>query len=108
AKSRFWNVPGSPVSERYIPLPGDCGAPSALGLVPARQPTAARTAPGLASPPVVSALAGPCTTPAVTTLARKQSLTVTGWPWQSPVGRSTLVKLAPASVERKRPPPVAA
>ena len=91
-----------------MPLLGDCWAPSALVAWPARQPTAASTAPGWAFSPEVFALAGPCTTTSVTTLARKQSLAVTGCPWQSPVGRSTFVKLAPASVDRNRPPPVAA
>jgi len=108
AKSRFLKLPGSPLSDSYMPLPGDCSDPSALGLVPARQPTAASTAPGAALAPVVLAFAGPWTTTSVTMFARKQSLSVTGLPAQSPVGRLTLVKLWPASVERNRPAPVAA
>src|SRR5690348_8873956 len=89
-----------------MPLLGDCGEPSAFCLVPARQPTAAMTAPGV--PPEDWPLAGPCTTTSVTTLARKQSLAVAGLPAHEPVGRLTLVKVAPASVERYSPPPVAA
>ena len=108
AKSRFVKLPGSPVSEPYMPLFGDCGDPSAFAFWPARQPTAARTAPGLAFAPLVFAFAGPWTTTSVTTFARKQSLALTGLPAQSPVGRLTFAKLAPASVERNRPPPVAA
>src|SRR5882724_3854571 len=92
AKSRLVNEPGSPVSEPYMPLLGDWGAPSAFAFWPARQPTAARTAPGFAFAPVVFALAGPCTTTSVTALARKQSLVVTGRPAQSPVGRLTFAK----------------
>src|SRR5690349_4686497 len=75
AKSTFVNVPGAPVFDTYMPLPGDCADPSALGLVPARQPTAAITAPGLAEAPDLP-LSGPWTTTSVTMLARKQSLTV--------------------------------
>src|SRR3954451_9179745 len=97
-----------------MPLPGDCTAPSALVLVPARQPTAAMTAPGW--PLAVWVLRGPWTTTSVTMLARKQSLTVGALPVQlgvgfvapAPVGRLTFVKLAPPSVERYRPAPVAA
>src|SRR5690349_19664226 len=99
-----------------MPLPGDCCAPSVFCLVPARQPTAARTAPGFASAPVVTLLAAPWTTTSVTMFARKQSLTVGALPVQSgvpagalaPVGRLTFTKLAPASLERNSPPPVAA
>src|SRR3954452_25186634 len=97
-----------------MPLPGDCTAPSALVLVPARQPTAAMTAPGWL--PAVWVLRAPWTTTSVTMLARKQSLAVGALPEQlgvgavatAPVGRLTLSKLAPPSVERYRPPPVAA
>src|SRR3954453_16712074 len=100
-----------------MPLPGDCIAPSSFFFWPARQPTAATTAPGFASSsPAVSALAGPCTTTSVTMLARKQSCTVGDLPVQSgvpsgaslPVGRFTFAKLVPPSVEGNRPPPVAA
>src|SRR3954462_4558907 len=100
-----------------MPLPGDCWAPSAFVFVPARQPPAAATAPGFASsPPFVLSFVGPCTTTSVTMFARKQSFTVGALPLQSgvpagwflPVGRVTLSKLAPPSVDRKRPPPVAA
>src|SRR3569833_2775439 len=99
-----------------MPLPGACCAPSVFALFPARQPTAARTAPGLALAPVVGALAAPWTTTSVTMFARKQSLTGGALPVQSgvpagafaPGGRLTFSKLAPASVERNRPPPVAA
>src|SRR3954453_18855222 len=100
-----------------MPLPGDCWAPSAFFFVPPRQPTAATTAPGLAfASPAVCAFAGPCTTTSVTMFARKQSFTVGALPLQSgvpsgwflPVGRFTLSKLAPPSLERKRPAPVAA
>src|SRR3954469_19265740 len=94
-KPTLVNVPGAPVGDVYIPLPGDCSEPSALCLVPARQPTAAMTAPGVGAP---LPLAAPWTTTSVTMLARKQSLTVGGLPVQSgvapvapaPVGRSTL------------------
>src|SRR3954464_3839066 len=112
--STFLNVPGSPVGDAYMPLPGDCLPPSAFGFWPARQPTAAITAPGWASG--VAAFFGPCTTTSVTMFARKQSFAVVGLPLQSgvggfapaPVGRFTFWNETPPSVERKRPLPVAA
>src|SRR3954453_19142261 len=78
AEARWGNEPGAPLSEPYMPLLGDCGAPSALDFWPARQPTAARTAPGFAFSPVVFAFARPWTTTSVTMFARKQSFAVTG------------------------------
>src|SRR5438874_6373446 len=97
-----------------MPLFGDSSEPSALCLSPARQPTAAMTAPGFAF--AVFGLSGPGTTTSVTMLARKQSLSVFGFPVQSgvgeltpaPVGRLVLTNVAPPSVERNSPSPVAA
>src|SRR4051794_40024149 len=100
----FLKLPGAPVRGVYMPLPGDCGAPAALCLVPARQPTAAITAPGRGDPGPPAA----CTTTSVTMLARKQFLTDGALPAQLPVGSTTLANVAPASVERDSPPPVAA
>src|SRR3954454_19031388 len=79
----FLKLPGAPLVDVYMPLPGDCGTPAALFLVPERQPTDAMTAPGLAVP----APPGACTTTSVTMLARKQFLTDGALPAQSPVGR---------------------
>src|SRR4051812_35742322 len=78
ARAGLVNERGSPLWEPYMPLLGDCGAPSALDFWPARQPTAARTAPGFAFSPVVFAFARPWTTTSVTMFARKQSFAVTG------------------------------
>src|SRR3954469_8315424 len=77
-----------------MPFLGDSGQPPGLVLLPARQPTAAVTA------PVDCWIAT-----SVTMLARKQcgsemSVQV--------VGRSTLVNDPPSSVERNSPAPVAA
>src|SRR3954471_19502973 len=85
AMSRFVKVPGAPVFEWYTPLPGDCCAPSLFFAVPARQPTAASTAPGFAFAPAVLPFAVPCTTTSVTMFARKQSFTVGALPLQSGV-----------------------
>src|SRR3954469_15310324 len=109
----FLNVPGAPVSDWYRPLFGDWIVPSASVFCPARQPTAASTAPAL---PVMPVLGAPCTTTSVTWLARKQPLAMPespvqfGWPpaTPSPVGSFTLLQLWPSSVERYRPAPVAA
>src|SRR5579884_1317538 len=83
-------------------------AASVSGFAPARQPTTAITAP--AGP---LALVAGRTTTSVTTLAKKQSGVVVS-PAQSGeypagvLGRSRSTKLAPPSVERKRPLLVAA
>ena len=79
-----------------MPLPGDsgCGVASALGLLPARQPTAA-----------VTWWFVWCTATSVTMLARKQPGLVEG---RQPVGSATSENDAPPSVERNRPAPVAA
>ena len=66
-----------------MPLFGDCTDLSSFVAVPARQPTTAITAPGLAKTPNVLAFAGACTTTSVTMFARKQSLTVGSLPEQS-------------------------
>ncbi len=71
---------------------GLCGAPSAFGLSPARQPTAARTAP---PPWPAGSLA--LTTTSVTMLAKKQVGFVVS---VHVVGSTTLTKLLPVSVER--------
>ena len=95
------NVPGAPVSERYRPLAGASGWPAKFGRGPLRQPTAARTA-----PPLWPNLSAGWTTTSVTTLAKKQ-LGRLELPAHRPVGRSTLAKLWPPSVERNSPRPVA-
>src|SRR6266516_6402132 len=96
-----------------MPLFGDWSVPSASAFCPARQPTAAITAPAL---PVIPLFGAPCTTTSVTWLARKQPLAMLesplqfGWPLAtpSPAGSFTLVQLEPSSVERNSPAPVAA
>src|SRR3954454_1181317 len=99
-----------------MPLLGDSTLSSGPTLLPARQPTAAMTAPpgALPCPP------GDWTTTSVTTLARKQpppkvlpvQSGLSGAPERTPpsrpVGRSTLTNVRPASVDRYRPTPVAA
>src|SRR3954452_14707445 len=97
----FWNEPGVPLSERYTPLAGACGLPAKFGNWPARQPTAAITA-----PPSCPSLSFGWTATSVTTFAKKQ-FGFEESPAQSPVGRFTFVKLRPASVERNSPLPVA-
>jgi hypothetical protein len=87
-------------------------------LLPARQPTTASTEPAWAPREAsgVAALSGGATTTSVTMLAEKHPSTSGPLPVQSgapagtpaPVGRFAFVKLAPASVERYRPAPVAA
>src|SRR3954451_12563964 len=84
-----------------MPLYGASGLPLKSGCWPARQPSAAITV-----PPLWSSLSAGCTATSVTTFAKKQS----GFdesPVHGPVGRLTLSKLRPASVERNRPNPVA-
>src|SRR3954453_18369546 len=103
AMSRFVKEPGAPVSDSYTPLPGDCWAPSLFVFVPARQPTAASTAPGFAFAPFVWSFFGPWTTTSGTMFARKQSFTDGALPLQSgvgacaffPVGSLAFTKLAP-------------
>src|SRR5437867_1439960 len=94
----FWNEPGDPVGLVYSPLPGDSTYEGynllLFTLLPARQPTAAITAPPLLFAPTPP---GARTTTSVTMFARKQPSTVGSAPVQlgtAPVGetgRRTLV-----------------
>src|SRR3954470_2527918 len=82
--STFSNVPRAPLADTYTPLPGDSTNPPTFFLLPARQPTAATTAPPAAfvTPP------GAWTATSVTMLARKQVVVVVS-PAHEPVGSST-------------------
>ncbi len=85
-----------------MPWPGLSAFPARFLRIPARQPTAAIT-----SPPLCPNLSAAWTATSVTMFAKKQ-LGFVEFPAQSPVGRTTLVNVRPASVERKSPNPVAA
>src|SRR3954462_4424143 len=98
-----------------MPFPGDSTYEGysllLFVLLPARQPTRATTAPPFVFAPTPP---GARTTTSVTMFARKQPSTVGSAPVQfgtEPAGETgsfTFVKVLPASVERKRPAPVAA